>query len=202
MHSQLKQTISLFMMAPFLVAAFATPSWSAEPAPVEPLAEPEVHVVRDGEGFQIRASIPVAVTRCEAYHFITDYESATAIPGILESKILSRHDNKAQVQRLVRESILFVPIKLRSIIEYTEIADKGVEFEQLQGDALQYRGSWMIESSTQGVEFRYSSRFVPNSAIPMFVIQYFISNRMKHQFSAIAKLVATSKPKLTAACKE
>lgn len=190
------------MIVPSCAMIYCVPGWTADSVSTELIAEPEVQVLRDGDGFLIRATVPVPVTRCEAYRFITDYENATAIPGILESRILSRHDNKVQVHRLVRESILFVPIRLRSVIEYTEMADRGVAFEQLQGDALQYSGSWMIESSAQTVEFRYSARFVPNSAIPMFVIQYFIGNRMKQQFLEIEKLAINMKPKLAAACKE
>lgn len=202
MISQSKRTLLLFVIASVFAVVYRVPGWAADSTLTDLLVEPEVNVVREGDGFQIRARVPVSVTRCEAYRFITDYESATAIPGVLESRIISRNSNKVQVNRLVRESILFVPIRLRSVIEYTEIADRGVEFNQLQGDALRYQGSWMIEPTEQGVEFRYNANFVPNSAIPMFVIQYFISNRMKQQFSAVARLIRDQKPKLTLACKE
>jgi len=181
---------------------FSGPLRAADPTLESGWTEPVVQVDRDGDGFQIRASVLVSVTRCEAYQFLTDYEGATAIPGVLESRIISRNHNKVQVHRLVRESILFVPIKLRSVIEYTEIAEKGVEFNQLQGDALQYRGEWIIEPIERGVEFRYSARFVPNSSIPMFVIEYFIGNRMKQQFSAVAKQMLNQKSKFSIACKE
>lgn len=191
-----------FVLALGVGILFFGPLRAADPALEPGWADPVVRVNRDGDGFQIWASVPVSVTRCEAYQFLTDYEGATAIPGVLESRIISRNHNKVQVHRLVRDSILFVPIKLRSVIEYTEIADKGVEFNQLQGDALQYRGEWIIEPTERGVEFRYSAQFVPNSSIPMFVIEYFIGNRMKQQFSAVAKQMLNQKSKFSIACKE
>jgi hypothetical protein len=82
----------------------------------------DVHasVITENGHFRIQASYEVAIDICSAYAFITDYEGAKNMPGILESKIISRTRNKVRVQRLIREQILFIPIEMKSLMEYTE----------------------------------------------------------------------------------
>jgi hypothetical protein len=70
--------------------------------------------------FQINASYLVPTNICSAFIFLTDYEGAKNIPGIVESKVISRSGNKVRVQRVVEEEILFFPIEIQSVVEYTE----------------------------------------------------------------------------------
>jgi len=57
--------------------------------------------------FQIQASYSIPINICSAYAFITDYEAAKNIPGILEAKIISRAGNKVRVNRVIEEQVLF-----------------------------------------------------------------------------------------------
>jgi len=81
----------------------------------------DVHasVITEYGHFKIQASYEVAIDICSAYAFIADYEGAKNMPRILESKIISRTRNKVRVQRLIREQILFIPIEMKSLMEYT-----------------------------------------------------------------------------------
>ena len=56
---------------------------------------------------QIDASYAVPINVCNAFAFITAYEGAKNIPGILESKVISRLGNKVRVYRVIEEQILF-----------------------------------------------------------------------------------------------
>jgi len=50
----------------------------------------QVSVISEDRHFRIQASYEVLIDICAAYAFITDYEGAKNIPGILESKVISR----------------------------------------------------------------------------------------------------------------
>lgn len=54
----------------------------------------KVFVGRSGSGFQVQATYVAPVNECQAYAFLTDYEGAKNIPGIRDSKVLSRAGNK------------------------------------------------------------------------------------------------------------
>ncbi len=95
-----------------------------------------------GERFQIHASYVVPINICSAYAFLTDYEGVKTIPGVVESKVIMRTGNRVKVHRVVEEQILFIPIEIQSVVEYTEAPNKHLAFEQISGDTKFYQGSW------------------------------------------------------------
>jgi hypothetical protein len=149
-------------------------------------------ISEDGQ-FRIQASYEVPIDICASYNFITDYEGAKNIPGIVESKVMSRNQNKVRVQRLVREQILFFTIEIKSIIEYVEAPNKLLTFNQLSGDSKQYRGSWRLSESKGRTLFRYEAIFQPHSVIPSFVIEYFVRNSIRDRFEMMAQRAAQPK---------
>ena len=89
----------------------------------------KVAVTRAGDRFQVNASYEVPITICEAFAFITDYEGAKNLPGVVDSKVLSRSGNKVKVARSLEERILFIPFEMRSELEYVEIPNRALLFE-------------------------------------------------------------------------
>lgn len=143
--------------------------------------------------FQINASYVVPINLCSAFAFLSDYEDAKNIPGIMESKVVSRTGNKVRVHRVVEEQILFIPIEIQSVIEYTEISNRGLNFEQISGDTKFYKGSWRLTPEKDRTVFRYESLVEPNSMIPSVVIEYFIKNSIRSRFELMAQRAAQRK---------
>ena len=153
----------------------------------------QVSVISEDGYFKIQASYAVPIDICAAYAFITDYEGAKSIPGIVESKVISRTRNKVRVQRLIREQILFFPVEMKSLMEYTETPNKLITFEQLSGDNKQYRGSWRLSEGKDKTLFRYEAIVEPHSIIPSLVIEYFVRNSIRSRFELMAKRAAQAK---------
>ena len=149
----------------------------------------------------IEASYTVPINICNAFAFITAYEGAKNIPGILESKVISRVDNKVRVYRVIEEQILFFPIELKSIIEYTEVPNSLLTFEQISGDIKFYKGSWKLFPDKESTTFRYESLVEPNSLIPSVVIEYFMKNSLKKRFELMAQKARENKTPESLACK-
>jgi len=153
----------------------------------------KVDVKRAGDAFLIHVSFIVPINACEAIAFLTNYEDAKNIPGIVESKIISRDGNKVRVERHVQERIILIPITMKSIVEYTELSQSQLNFEQLVGDTRSYKGSWQIMSEGDGTKLRYESRVELLPFIPRIVIEYFIKNSIDERFEVIAKRAAAMK---------
>jgi ribosome-associated toxin RatA of RatAB toxin-antitoxin module len=117
---------------------------------------------------------------------LTDYESAAKIPGIKKSLVISRDGNKVQVERDVKERILFFPINLHSIVEYEETPTNLLTFHQISGDVEYYRGTWKIQPEEGGARLLYQSEFALDTLIPSFVAQYFIKNNIRSRFESMA----------------
>jgi hypothetical protein len=148
----------------------------------------KVAVTRAGDRFQVNASYEVPITLCEAFTFITDYEGAKNLPGIVDSKVLSRSGNKVKVARLLEERILFIPFEMRSELEFVEIPNRALLFEQFSGDTKYYKGSWRLFPEKDFTTFKYDAQIEPNSLVPSVVIEFFIKNILRRQFESMAEV--------------
>ena len=146
----------------------------------------KVSVQKLGDAFQVSASFLIPATECQTYTMLTDYESAAKIPGIKKSVVISRDGNKVQVERDVKERILFFPINLHSVVEYEETPTNLLTFHQISGDVEYYRGTWKIKPEEGGARLLYQSEFALDTLIPSFVAQYFIRNNIRSRFESMA----------------
>ena len=162
----------------------------------------KVAVDRIGAIFQVHASYVVPVSECQAYGFLTDYEAAKNIPGIRESKVINRSANKVQVERVAEERVLFIPIYLRSLLEFSEVSGKRLDFTQLEGHAKSYRGSWVIEPDKNGTRFIHQASFELETSIPLFLIQYFLENSATRRFEIMAERAVQQQMSINAVCKK
>ena len=80
-----------------------------------------LQVYPNEDQFQIIADYKVSLSPCQASAYLKDYEGARSIPGIKESKIISRSGNQVKVERVVEDRIMLVPITMRSVVQYRAI---------------------------------------------------------------------------------
>ena len=145
-----------------------------------------VYVHKVGDKFEVKASYLVPIDLCNAFAFITDYEDARNIKGITESKIISRTDNKVIVERKAKETVLLFPLEINTTLEYTEMPNRGLNFEQIHGDNKTYKGTWRLEPQGSSTKFVYQSVIEVNSMVPKTVLEYFMKNTIKKRFEALA----------------
>jgi hypothetical protein len=160
----------------------------------------QVDVSREGARYTLQASFDTPLSRCAAYNYLTDYEAATLLPGVIESRAVREADGKVRVDRTADEQILFMRIRLHSVMEYTEQAQDGIEFNQLSGDSKLFHGTWGIEPNRQGTTLRFQGQWEPDTLIPLFIIDHFARHGLLDRFSAIAQLAQERKEILSASC--
>ena len=161
----------------------------------------EVKVSRSGANFHINASYTAALSQCEAFAFLTDYEDLKAVPGVVESKVHKRSGNKVTVERLIEEQVLLFPLQFRSVVEYTELPNQGLNFIQIKGNSKAYSGTWRLQSNEKGVQVKYASIIEPDSAIPSGVIEYFMKNNVRRSFEMMAIGMDRNREVLNLACR-
>lgn len=151
--------------------------------------------------FHAKASYSVPMNICSAYAFITDYQGSKNIPGIVEAKVISRVGNKVRVYRVIEEQILFFPIEMKSTVEYTELPNRSLTFEQISGDTKSYKGTWTLIEEKDKIVFKYNAEIEPNSIIPLSIIEYFIKNSMRGRFESMAQRASQYQSTETVVCK-
>lgn len=174
------------------------PGWSAElPAGLQ------VDVSRDGSRYAFAASFSTSLSTCAAYHYLTDYDAARLLPGVVESSAVREAPDRVRVRRVADEQVLFFHVRVRSVMEYIEKpADERIEFSQLAGDSKLFRGDWVVEPEAQGSRLVFHGVWEPDSVIPLFIIDHFAKNGLMTRFSDIARLAEQRKPIESARCTE
>lgn len=160
----------------------------------------QVDVKRDGRFYTFIASFDTPLTKCAAYQYLTDYEGARNLPGVVESVAYRQSANKVKVERTADERILFFNVRLHAVMEYTEKPFDSVAFTQLTGDSKTFQGNWEIEANQQGSTLRFKGLWEPDTLIPLFIIDHFAENGLIDKFSAIAQLAEKRKGALPGSC--
>lgn len=160
----------------------------------------QVDVAREGSQYTFTASFDTPLTKCAAYQYLTDYEAAKQLPGVIESLAHRESANKVRVERTADEQVLFFHVRLHSVMEYTEQPFDRIEFIQLTGDSKTFQGNWLIEPNPQGSTLKFRGLWEPDTLIPLFIIDHFAKNGLIDRFSAIARLAETRKDLLSASC--
>jgi hypothetical protein len=160
----------------------------------------KVDVSREGSRYTLLASFDTPLSRCAAYNYLTDYEAAKLLPGVIKSSAVREGDGKVRVDRTADEQILFMRVRLHSVMEYTEQAQDGIAFNQLSGDSKLFQGNWRIEPNPQGTTLRFQGQWEPDTLIPLFIIDYFARHGLLDKFSDIAQLAQDRKDILSASC--
>jgi hypothetical protein len=147
----------------------------------------KLEVSQQGNAFHTQASLYLPLNLCQSYQYLTDYDAATNIPGVVSSATMRLSANKARVERVLQERILFFPIKMHMVLEFTELPNQGTDFVQLSGETKSYKGTWRLEPEGAGTVFKYRAESEPDSFLPKAVVEYFIKNRLNGSFEALAK---------------
>jgi hypothetical protein len=166
-----------------LLLIFTQAAWSVEPYPGL-----VVDVNRDGNLYSLTASFDSPLSQCAAYQYLTDYEAAKKLPGVVESVAFRQSNSKVRVERTVDEHVLLFHVRLHSILEYTEEPIDGISFVQLSGDSKSFQGNWKIIPNRSGSTLRFEGVWEPDTLLPLFVIDHFAKHDLADRFSAVARL--------------
>lgn len=145
-----------------------------------------VDVVEQEGLYKTNASFSLPLSLCQAYRYITDYDAAQKIPGVIASTSKRLDAGHVRIERALQERILFFPVNFRMMLEMTEWPNKGTDFVQVSGEVKSYKGSWRLEDQGGATVFRYKAESQPDAIWPKAVIQYFIKNRLTSSFEALA----------------
>lgn len=160
----------------------------------------QIAIERQDRQLHTRATFRVPLAACEAYRYLTDYDAAKKVTGVLDSKTTRLGAQAVRVERWAQERVLLFTVKLHSIVDYQELPYRGTDFQQVQGDAKVFRGQWRLEPDGEGTRFRFDGVMEPDSAFPMAVVQHFIQHKMRDRFAEMAGNGARRKGQAVQAC--
>ena len=146
-----------------------------------------IHVSQANGGFEVRASYFAPLSQCQAYALLTDFSQQEPSEGIKSSKAIRLSENTIRVEQRIEDRIGFFSTQFDSVIDYTQYPMSGIDLRQVKGYFKEYHGSWRLTPNAEGTLFSYDAFILPDSAIPMFVIEYFMNARIQKRFVKMAQ---------------
>jgi len=146
-----------------------------------------VEVSQANGGFEVRARYFAPLSQCQAYALLTDFSQQEPSEGVKSSKTIRLSENTIRVEQRIEDKIGFFSTQFDSVIDYTKCPMTGMDLRQVKGYFKEYRGSWRLTPNAVGTIFSYDAFILPDSAIPMFVIEYFMNARIQKRFEKMAQ---------------
>ena len=165
-------------------------SASEVPEGEDGLFDNNVRVATQQEGgrISINASFRLPYSACEAYAFMTDYEkNLKAEPEIVEASVNRLAVDQVLIQRRVREFVLFFPVHVNMVVQYTELPNQGLDFKKAGGDMKEYFGTWRVRQEASQSRILYDARINLDSLVPNFIIEHLIAMRLRDKFERLAQ---------------
>lgn len=146
----------------------------------------EVKAVRNGEGFDVEASAEFDAGVELAWAVLTDYDRlAEFIPGMQQSRVVSREGHEVVVDQSGEASLLFFtfPIQVRLAIEEQQF-DR-IESRAISGNFRELSGNYRLEVRGTRLLLRYSGRMTPDFAVPPLIGTLLVRNTVAKRFRAM-----------------
>ena len=149
-------------------------------------AEIAVHTTRHGDSFEVKATAEIEADEAEAWKVLTGYDRlAEFIPGVQESRILSRDGSKVVVDQRGEASLLFFTFPMRVRLAIEEFPTDRIESVAIAGNFKEMHGVYYLEPRPGGVRLRYEGTFTPDFGVPPLIGTLLMRSTLEKRFAAM-----------------
>jgi ribosome-associated toxin RatA of RatAB toxin-antitoxin module len=151
-------------------------------------AEISVHATRNGESFEVDASAEIEANLADAWKVLTDYDRlAEFIPGMLESRVVSRDGSSVLVDQRGETTLLFLTFPMRVRLAIDEKPFERIVSTAVSGNFKDLTGVYLLQVRDAGVTLRYEGKFTPDFSFPPLLGTLIVRNSVEKRFSAMVR---------------
>ena len=171
-------------MTAMLVAA------ALSPGPLSAADGLRVEATRSGTGVAVNASATIHAPLDLIWNTLTDYEHLPEfIPGMEQSRVVSRRGSAAIVDQRGGAGILFFTIPIRVTVESAEYPPHLITIRVLSGNLKQLDGRYQLERMGGGEDYILSWRGIiePAISLPAFITVPLMRANFEDQFTGMVR---------------
>ena len=151
-------------------------------------AQVDFHTLREGDRFDTKARADIDATAADAWRVLTDYDRlAEFIPGVSESRVVSREGSWALVELRGEASWLFFTFPMHVRLAIAEFPYDRIESNAIGGSFRQMHGVYFLRTIPGGIELRYEGSFTPDFVVPPLIGTLLIRSRLEKRFRALVR---------------
>ena len=159
-------------------------------------AEIVVHATRHGDSFEVDASADIEADVKDAWKVLTDYgRLAEFIPGLQESRVVSRDGRSVVVDQRGEASFLFLTFPMRVRLAIEERPYDRVVSTAIAGNLKEMNGVYHLQSRGAGLQLRYEGKFTPDFGFPPLLGTLIVRTTVERRFSAMVREIENTRQK-------
>jgi ribosome-associated toxin RatA of RatAB toxin-antitoxin module len=160
-------------------------------------AQLEFRTTREGERFIIEATAEIEATVADAWKVLTDYDRlAEFIPGVRESRVMSRQGSLAVIELHGEASWLFFTFPMRVRLAIEEFPYDRIESTAIGGDFREMHGVYFLRAIPGGTNLHYEGTFTPDFRVPPLIGTLLMRSRLEKRFRALVSEIAKQRASL------
>jgi ribosome-associated toxin RatA of RatAB toxin-antitoxin module len=149
-------------------------------------AEISVQTTRHGDSFEIEATAEIEVDVADAWKVLTDYDRlADFIPGMQESRVVSRDGFNVVVDQRGEASLLFLTFPMRVRLAIEERPYERIVSTAIAGNFKELHGVYHLQPRGAKLQLRYEGKFTPDFVFPPLLGTLIVRTTAERRFSAM-----------------
>lgn len=156
------------------------------PVPIAAAAEISILTTRHGDSFEIEATAEIDADLTEAWKVLTDYDRLSRfIPGMLESRVVSRDGLRVVVDQRGEAGFLFLTFPIRVRLSIEERPYDRIVSTAISGNFKELSGVYYLDARETGLRLRYEGRFTPDFGFPPLLGTLIVRSTAQKRFAAM-----------------
>ncbi len=151
-------------------------------------ADISVQTTRHGDSFEVEAVAEIEADVADAWQVLTDYDRlAEFIPGMRESRVVSRDGSSVVIEQRGEASLLFFTFPMRVRLAIEEYPYERIVSNAISGDFKEMHGVYHLEARDAGLRLRYEGKFTPDFVVPPLIGTLMMRSTVERRFSAMVR---------------
>lgn len=149
-------------------------------------AKIHLEVTRHDDTFEVRAEAEIDADPIDAWGVLTDYDRlAKFIPGVQESKVVSRTGSTVIVDQRGDATLLFLTFPMRARLEIQEHPFESVVSNALSGNFKDLHGEYHLKEAGTGMVLHFTVTFTPDFSFPPLLGTLIVRSAAHRRFAAM-----------------
>jgi ribosome-associated toxin RatA of RatAB toxin-antitoxin module len=156
--------------------------------PMGRAAEISVHATRHGDSFEVRATAEINADAADAWKVLTDYDRlAEFIPGMNESRVVSRDGFKVVIDQRGEAGLLFFTFPMRVRLAIEEFPHNRIVSNAIAGNFKELHGVYDLEARGAALRLRYEGTLTPDFGVPPLIGTLVVRTMVERRFAAMVR---------------
>lgn len=162
-------------------------------------AKIHLEVTRHDDTFEVRAEAQIDADPIAAWAVLTDYDRlAKFIPGMQESKVVSRTGSTVIVDQRGDATLLFLTFPMRARLEIQEHPFDSVVSNAVSGNFKDLHGEYHLQVAGTGMVLHFTATFTPDFSFPPLLGTLIVRSAAHRRFAAMVTEIEKTRHAVTA----